>query len=398
MNEQSHTDIDKQALRIAYLIAGFIRKTLTKSEHDELDAWVEASDENMKLFEDLTDEKNVEENLRWMDGLNTEAQLTKVKQGLAFNPTSKKTRSRRLWTYSLAAAALVIVLALSIIRYMSPSKNNDPAVATVDFPNILPQMNSTTLQLGDGTVIDLASRDVGEIKEADGANKAGDAQLSYEGQGSHVAMTYHTLITSVGGQYQLQLSDGTKVWLNASSSLKYPVSFPGAERVVELSGEGYFEVAKDAGKPFRVKLAKDEEVRVLGTHFNVSNYSDDAQRKITLLEGSVEVAYKNRKQLLVPGQQATIAEAGLIMSTPGNMEEVVGWKNGLFVFNDADIKTIMKQVKRWYDVDVVYKDEVGHYFNATISRNEPLSKLLRLLELTGKIHFKIENKTIYVLQ
>lgn len=394
MNDQPYDNTDAKAHRVAYLVAGYIRKTLTAQEHDELDAWVEASDENMRLFEELTDEKNIEANLKWMDNVNTEEQLRSVKEGLVFSKPVVKARSTRLWSYSIAAALIIVIAGIFIVRQIASKPANDTAVASQSI--ILPEKNKSTITLSDGSIIELSAINNGALKDSSGARKAGD-QIVYTGSGSN-ELQFHTLTTSVGGQYSIQLSDGSRVWLNAASSFRYPTQFTGAERVVELSGEGYFEVAKDASRPFKVKMADNTFVTVLGTHFNISDYKNEVSRDITLLEGSVAVSKDDQKRIIKPGEQLQIQRDEIHVVKGIDIEVVTGWKDGQFIFKDADIKKIMQQVMRWYDVQVIYQDNVAHLFNASISRKEDLSKLLRLLELTGKIHFKVQNKTIYVLQ
>jgi ferric-dicitrate binding protein FerR (iron transport regulator) len=201
----------------------------------------------------------------------------------------------------------------------------------------------------------------------------------------------------VGGQYQLTLPDGSKVWLNAATKLKYPSRFASNERKVEIDGEAYFEVVKNDKQPFRVVLQDGSTVSVLGTHFNVMSYTNETEKEITLLEGKVAVEKNNSVENLEPGTQAIVKTDAITKRTGIDTEEITAWKNGLFVFHDATIESIMKQVERWYDAKVVYQGDVKQLFNASILRSEPLSKLLRLLELNGYVHFKIENKTIYVL-
>ena len=228
-------------------------------------------------------------------------------------------------------------------------------------------------------------------------NKPAGGELVYEGNGLLETPTIHTLSTPVGGQYQVTLADGTKVWLNAASVLKYPSRFTSSERKVELSGEAYFEVSKNEKQPFYVFLSDSSGVKVLGTHFNVMSYDNENEKHITLLEGSVLVTTKTHTSKLEPGSQTHIINHLITENNDVDTEEVVGWKNGLFIFHDASMETIMRQVERWYDAKVVFKGEIKQQFNATILRSEPLSKLLHLLELNGYVHFKIENKTIYVL-
>jgi len=196
----------------------------------------------------------------------------------------------------------------------------------------------------------------------------------------------------------LTLSDGSKVWLNAASSLRYPASFVGNERKVELTGEGYFEVAKNASMPFKVNVAGKGEVEVLGTYFNINSYADEATINTTLLEGKVKVSALNNQQTLSPGQQAQIAGDGQInLNKNVNVEAVMAWKNGKFIFENADIKSVMRQVEKWYDVEIVFNGNITtEEFVGIISRNVNVSQILKMLEKTGTVKFEIEGKRIIV--
>jgi ferric-dicitrate binding protein FerR (iron transport regulator) len=389
--------MDGQAYRVAYLIAGYIRNTLTDKEHQELDDWINSSDHNMKLFEDLTDEQNIESNLEWMDKVQSERSFKELQESGAFQKPTRKNRMNPVW---IAAASIVLLTMIFLVyRYMSGNRSDNNSIITLETPGLQPGGNRATLTLADGAVIDLTTAKNGSIlnKQGSHVNKPADGELVYEEKGSLEAPMIHTLSTPVGGQYQLTLSDGTKVWLNAATTLKYPSHFTSSERKVELSGEAYFEVSKNEKQPFYVFLSDSSGVKVLGTHFNVSSYTNENEKQITLLEGSVLVTTKSHTTKLEPGSQAHIVDNLITKSDNVDTEEIVGWKNGLFVFHDVSIETIMRQVERWYNAKVIFKGEIKQQFNATILRNEPLSKLLHLLELNGYVHFKIENKTIYVL-
>jgi transmembrane sensor len=195
------------------------------------------------------------------------------------------------------------------------------------------------------------------------------------------------------------LPDGTHVWLNSASSLSYPVEFAGNERRVKLTGEAYFEVAKNKDKPFYVN-SNNVQVRVLGTHFNISAYNDDDELKATLLEGSVQVSKNNSQSLLKPGQQAVINNgADMIRVSQANINEVMAWKNGYFIFNDDNIATILKKVSRWYDVDVEQRGNFeGQHFGGTFYRTKGIDELLKNLEKIGKVHFKITGRRVTAME
>lgn len=400
MKEEASKNMDEGAYRIAYLIAGFIRKTLTEEEHDELDAWVELSDENMLLFEELTDEKNIEANLEWMDKTRTEKTLQLTKERLEFTPEHKNLITKK-WFYSIAASVILLIAAFGIYKIINNKQSKPHSIAKIAEAGIQPGGNKATLKLSNGNVIDLVSAPNGVIKNDNGTtiNKSKDGEILYNdsSNANNNITSYNVLTTPKGGQYKVQLPDGSLVWLNAASSLKYPTAFKGTERNVELNGEGYFEITKNKTKPFKVKLADGSEVKVLGTHFNVMAYEDEKYKDVTLLEGSVKITRNNDDQKLIPGEQGRITSTKIIVNS-ADTNQVVGWKNGQFVFHDADIQSIMRQVARWYDVDIKYETNSSQHFNATILRKEPVLRLLHILEETDQIHFKIENKTIYVLR
>jgi transmembrane sensor len=399
MKEESFKNMNENAYRIAYLIAGFIRKNLTEAEHDELDAWVESSDENMLLFEELTDEKNIEANLAWMDKTRTEKNLQLTKKQIEFTPEHKNLKTKR-WSYGIAASVILLIAAFGIYKIINNKQSKSSSIAKIDQTEIQPGGNKATLTLSNGSVIDLVSAPNGIIKGDNGTiiNKSKEGEILYnENAANNSIASDNILTTPKGGQYKVQLPDGSNVWLNAASSLKYPTAFTSSERIVELKGEGYFEIAKDKTKPFKVKLTDSSQVKVLGTHFNIMAYENEKAKEVTLLEGRVEITKGNEEQNLIPGQQGRIISSKIILVNSADTDQVTGWKNGQFIFHDAEIQSIMRQVARWYDVDIKYETTNTQHFNATISRKEPVLRLLHILEETGQIHFKIENKIIYVL-
>ena len=212
-------------------------------------------------------------------------------------------------------------------------------------------------------------------------------------------MVYNTISTPRGGQYQLVLADGSKVWLNAASTLRFPATFSGTERKVELTGEGYFEVAKNATMPFKVGLENGVEVEVLGTHFNVMSYSDEEQVKTTLVEGKVKVLNGENNVMLRPNQQAkfTKSNKSLVVDKDADVNKAIAWKNGLFDFDNDAITDIMRQLARWYDVEIQYSGNiVAQFYTGSIRRQVNISQVLFMLEQAGGVQFKIEGKKIIV--
>lgn len=398
MKEHPYNDMDKAAYRTAYLIAGFIRNTLSEKEHDELDNWVNESDHNMKLFEELTDEKNITANLEWMDKAQTEQSYQAMQEKGAFKAPSQKFYNRRIW---LAAASVIVLLGVFFVyRYTASKPGSVEDIVTTDTTLLKPGGNRATLTLADGKMIDLTYAKTGTIEDGSGAqlSKTAEGEIVYaKDSGVSNTASFHTLSTPSGGQYQVTLPDGTKVWLNAASTIKYPPAFSGNERKVIITGEAYFEVAKNEKKPFRVLLPDSTAVIVTGTHFNINAYQNEKEQQVTLLEGSVTVSNAVNVTKLEPGTQASIKNKDITKEKVLDTEEITGWKDGLFVFHDAPIESIMMQIERWYDAKIIYQANIKQLFNATILRKEPLAKVLKLLELNGYVHFKTENNTIYVL-
>lgn len=398
MNDNPFSNMDKEAHRVAYLIAGYIRNTLTNAEHEELDDWVNESDNNMKLFEDLTDERNIEANLQMMEKAQSERIFREMQQSGRF----EKPKGRKIRLVWMSAAAVVIVLlgmfAVWHSTNTSSSQNTQPPVVKNDV--LQPGGNKATLTLSNGLVIDLADAKNGALPNTGALNiaKQDDQVLVYrQGSDNKEVGAMHILTTPVGGQFQVTLHDNTKVWLNAESTLRYPAAFRDNERKVELSGEAYFEVAPNARAAFKVVLANSDTVTVLGTHFDVEAYPGEKEKAVTLVEGKVLVQNNTNKAFLTPGMQAAIRSNTINTTEHADIEAVTAWKDGLFVFHDASIEQIMNQVARWYNAKIVYQGNIKQQFNATIRRSEPLEKLLHLLQLNGYVKFKTENNIIYVL-
>lgn len=300
------------------------------------------------------------------------------------------------------AAAVLLLIGIGALLWglLRTNKQQDivKQTTTTNQTDIAPGGDKATLTLADGSVIVLDSTANGQIASQHGVVivKKRNGELKYESAKAPVAIAYNTMRTPRGGQYQLSLPDGTKVWLNAASSITYPVAFTGKERAVTITGEAYFEVTHNAAMPFRV-VANEVKVEVLGTSFNISAYDDEAVTSTTLLKGSVKIGHTGQQALLQPGQQAQAnATRGLQIVSNVNTEAVTAWKNGYFSFQHSDLPAIMRQLSRWYDVSVEYHGEVPKgKFGGDIGRNTNLSQVLTILE-ESNIHFRIEGKKIIV--
>ncbi len=300
------------------------------------------------------------------------------------------------------AASLILVLGLGLYFYQSENSNkNQQELAAI--PVVHPGGNKAYLTLSDGRKILLSDSDEGKLAEQSGivVSKTGDGQLVYEvsendqmGAGSH--MEYNTIQTPKGGQYQVILPDGTRVWLNSGSSIRFPVAFSPHSRSVETSGEIYFEVAKDKNRPFRV-TSNHQVVEVLGTHFNINAYQDDGLIRTTLLEGSVRILSGDSEETLKPGEQSLVSGKSQIKTAKRvNIDEVIAWKNGDFMFRNSSLVSVTKQLERWYDVEFISSENLSYRFNGKISRDKSLTKVLKMMEITSGAKFKVEGRKIYM--
>lgn len=304
------------------------------------------------------------------------------------------TRRDLYWGKIAAAAVILITLSVSVFIYSRHDVKPDELAR-----DIAPGGNKAVLTLANGKKIILSDAKNGKLAADSGVTvtKLADGKIIYALESGSVAnAAFNNIETPRGGQYQVILPDGSKVSLNAASSLTYPASFAMLkERRVELKGEAYFEVAKDKKHPFIVKT-ENQEIKVLGTHFNINSYTDELMTKTTLIEGSVLVKVSDTEQILKPGYQAINGMGGLKV-VEANVEEVLAWKNGYFMFDNEGIESVMRKISRWYNVDVVFKGNVPKdKFGGTVSRFENVSQVLRKLTYTDKVHFIIEERRIIV--
>ncbi len=346
---------------------------------------------------------------KWLFMFNNEdvdlsdERIEEISKEIWLNLPQPATVHRKVVLWPRIAAAASILLFLSVGAYFLLHKKQ-PALQVAQVHDIAPGGNKAILTLANGRKISVTDAAIGSLMQQAGSKiaKTADGQLVYTGVKANAKMVYDTLTIPRGGQYQLKLADGSKVWLNAATSIRYPESFTGTERKVELiSGEAYFEVVHNARMPFRV-VATGQTVEDIGTHFNISAYSDDPVIKTTLLEGSVRVSKinSNEQQLLKPGQQSAVSSSGNgIMVTEANTDEAVAWKNGDFSFNNEKIESIMRKLSRWYNIEIQYNGNItDEGFYGKISRSKNISEILKMLEQTKKIHFKIEGRRITVMQ
>lgn len=387
-------------LRIAVLIAASLQGTITSDEQDELKAWLEQNVQHKIHFEQAYRRRLLQEKLKVFDATDKAAMWEKtLNKIVARQETFAVTPIRRIYRYRFTAiaAAIVLMFCCAGIYYYRQFHRAEKAEALIAAKDIHPGKNGATLALADGRTIRIADMPVGQITTLPGVtiSKTADGEIVYNVTGDiRAANGYNILKTTRGEQIRILLSDGTLVYLNAESSVRYPTQFADkADRTIFLTGEGYFEVAKDKTRPFVVSSAQ-QEVKVLGTHFNISSYPNDESIRTTLVEGAVRV----NDTMLKPNQQSVL-KGGNITVREVDVEQAISWKNGYFLFDDEPLYSIMRKIERWYNVEVVYSPEVdkNRLYGGGVSRYDQISKVLEKLTLTGNIHFNIEGRRIIVM-
>lgn len=372
--------MDKNQIRL--LIAKYLEGSASAEEAAVVETWYNTYQEGADP--ELTDVTIAEATLRIQDRLNIE-QVKKVS----------------LWPRIAAAAAIILVAGAGLFYFQSKNKVKTEQVVANLVKDIPSGKQGATLTLANGKKIVLSDSSEGEIASEAGVSisMAQGGQLIYEikDQAKQDRYAINTLSTARGETYQVHLPDGSLVWLNAGSTLKYPASFAASkERNIELTGEAYFEVAKDKTHPFKVK-SPGQEIEVLGTHFNMNAYADEASVKTTLLEGSVKVVSGSSSTVIEPGQQAS-SKGQKISVDQVNVNTVVDWKNGLFRFKNEALPSILRKVARWYDVEISYQLDAKNMptFSGAVARTENVSAILKMLEETSDVKFSIDGKTIIV--
>jgi transmembrane sensor len=403
MGERTGMEENQSAFEKADLIVRHLRGELNPQEEEILAQWLQEDARNRQFLDTIRNERDLQEKLRFFSSLDTDDAWRKVAsrtggQGSVIHFGQKVAA----WKYA-AAILLLLTAGMAVFRLTDRKKAGDVVAQQterLEDGNLPAGGDKAKLTLADGSIIILQDLANGTMQEKGGMKiikKDGQVVIQYSGNKNAIAgSSLNTISTPVGGQYQIVLPDNSKIWLNSASSLRFPTAFTAKERSVELTGEGYFEIAKHKHSPFKVK-ANQTTIEVLGTHFNVMAYANESSTNTTLIEGSVKVSNGATEKVIVPGQQARVSDDIELVDV--DIEEAVAWKNGLFLFNNADLGTIMRQIERRYDVEeVVYAGEVpSKHFTGQISRDTKLPQVLKMLELSGVISFKIEGRRIIVL-
>lgn len=380
--------------RLQYLFDAFRKSSCTKEELAELNEWYDNLHTGEKI-EDVIAEAG------------SEKQLADQLYQNFFEKASKHQQHKSTVRWWSVAAAAIILITTGLLLY-NTIKDDLPKNEIAAMTPILPGGNKAILTLADGTRINLSNSPLGKIYNKNGLLiiKPDSGSLTYSANASlkTVAgnqMQFNSIYVPKGGQYKVTLADGTKVWINSASTFKFPVTSNGKDRSVSLTGEGYFEVAHNKHQPFKVSTA-DQLVRVLGTHFNIKGYHEDGGISTTLLEGSVQVSssFSHESKRLMPGQQANISGGSPGISVKKvNVDQATAWKNGYFIFDNQDIRSIMNSISRWYNVDVTFQNGVSQdRFGGTFSRHSNLSEILDNLQELGDVEFQISQQKVVVLK
>ncbi|MBE9600291.1 FecR family protein [Pedobacter sp. MC2016-24] len=398
-------------IHISALISRYLLNELDGAELTELEDWIVADEQHARLFRNLLNEAELENQGRIFRTADTEAALLRAKAKLSLittagSSTEADLKPKKLWKYGwVAAAVATLIFGLWFFESHYRNGRHPELVSGSAYANdIAPGKNTATLTLASGKTITLSEAKTGVIINASKISYNDGTDLSAYGGDAEGADGNHQIFTAQtprGGTYQVTLPDGTHVWLNADSKISFPAKFSGASRKILLSGEAYFEVShmsKAVPKPFIVETAR-QQVTVLGTHFNISAYSDERDTKTTLLEGSVKVSTSQGAPatILRPNQQATTSGT-TITTREVDPSLAIAWKTGRFTYKDTPLETVMRQISRWYDVDITYtsSDLKNELFSGSVSRYDHVSRILGTIEFTGTVKFKLQGKQITV--
>lgn len=373
------------------LISGYLKDDLTEKEQRDLQDWLNAKPEHRTQFERLTTEAKIKSDQDTYGQNDKASAWARIIKETGY----RKPQRKFAITLRIAAAASVLFILSTGVYFILHKDNTPTQQITRVHSDIAPGHNQATLTLANGQKIILTKGLKGQLA-TQGATviQANTNDISYRAEKTPIQISYNTLTTARGERspYPLVLADGTKVWLNAASSITFPTAFLGKERIVKLTGEAYFEVAHNDQHTFKVESA-GQVTEDIGTHFNIMSYADEPAAKVTLAEGAVKV----NGRLLHPGEQS-INSNGTIKIADANVGFEMAWKDGYFRFSDAPITEVMRELARWYNIEVVYEgQQTRERFNAKISRFKNISVVLHILEKTEGVHFKIEGRRITVL-
>lgn len=390
--------------RIRQLLVAYVTNSIPHADYNELMDYVQEARRDTELYAFMEQVWNAQPIAQPFTELESKVLYQQILSDKRFTASPEtKVPNYRMWYGIAASLVLISLIAILMLNYRGVFKEKEFLSKNIIKNDIPPGAQRAVLTLASGHQVELTTAGNDSlVKNSENIAKAADGQLIYQQSGKTRVASFNTIETPRGGQYQIILPDGTKVWLNSASRIKYPESFAGLhKRAIELSGEAYFEVAHNRRQPFIVKT-DNQHVEVLGTHFNINSYADEGETRTTLLEGSVKVSKKQDKDqqqslTLIPGQQAVLT-GGILNVEKADLEAATAWKEGYFIFRDEELQSIMRKISRWYDVEVSYSKNIPYKrYEGSISRFKNVSEILRKFELTEGIHFKVEGRRITVM-
>jgi transmembrane sensor len=383
---------------VAQLIHKYLKEEISEEELQELKDWQQQSAGNRRIFQKLTDDEYLLQAVTSHYKIDSDqTALLKINSRIDADLQPNSTvRMKPIWLRLTVAAAILVVLATSAV-YILRRNHQDPEVTQSTHPtqDIVPGSNKASLKLADGRSILLDSATIGELAQQGSTqvlNKNGQLIYTSSPSSDNSKIIWNTLSTTKGQTYPLLLSDGSRITLNSESSIRFPVSFTGNVREVQVTGEVFFQVAHDADRPFIV-TAGEMDLQVLGTTFNVNAYNDEDAVKATLVEGSIQVKKGIQKKIIKPGQQAQILPNDIKISEV-DIDKVTAWKQGYFRFKEDKLSEAMKNIARWYNVDVVYEGNAANVdVSGDIPRTANLSELIKLLAVID-VNARVEGKKL----
>lgn len=385
---------------IATLIIKYLQGNLQEVERKSLESWLQESETHRALLHTLRNENKTQESINYLNSIDKEAAIKRISRRINEQHTIHRL-SLRSWKY-IAAAMVLLIVSSAVMLYLTRvsrttiSPNDDISIRYKN--DIRPGGNKAQLILANGHTVQLdAPADSSFMADNATLINKHNGVLTYSNNAAGVA-AYNTVATPIGGTYKIVLSDGSQVWLNAGSSLRFPTHFTGKERRVLLSGEGYFSIAKNAQQTFIV-ATDNLEIQALGTAFNVMAYTTEEKSATTLAEGLVKVTYAHQSYTLHPGTAAVVSN-NQVSVEPADVAAVTAWKEGLFIFKNTDVATVMQQLARWYNVKVSYIGDKTPdlHFTGEIDRNVTMAQILQMLELTGGVQFTIDKNNVTISQ
>ena len=384
----------KEAFEIARIIQKSLKGKLSESEERQLSGWRKVSDENERAFQRMI---SVDFYTIGMEKL--EMYDSRVAYGRFLQKKYQQRRKRRFLINMARVAAVALPFVIALVLYVGLNREEEQMVRPSLASNILPGTSKAVLTLANGQMIPLGKEATDSTIITDGTQiSASGSGVTYASGVESESVVYNKLEIPRGGEFCLTLSDGTRVWLNSETSIQYPVAFGAKERRVFVQGEAYFEVAKDANKPFTVQFMSSS-VTVLGTSFNIRAYPEEKRSQTTLAEGSVRIYSPGSSMLLKPGEQAEVsALSGEMVKQEVEVKNFTSWKDGRFVFEQQPLEDIMRTLERWYDIRVIFKDEGAKRISLSgnMKRYGDFSQVMKMLQMTGDVRFELHGNDVYI--